>query len=133
MQSESLSIKLTALKFSGALAQSVEQRTENPCVPSSILGGATLTPEKFFGVFFFASQLLRHTLFFSHEVRNDHKGNNTPCGPPRGGQKFCRVTESESPPYQGGFGWVFFTFFSRKARNEKNAPCNPPQGGSFNW
>ena len=26
----------------GALAQSVEQRTENPCVPSSILGGATL-------------------------------------------------------------------------------------------
>ena len=25
----------------GALAQSVEQRTENPCVPSSILGGAT--------------------------------------------------------------------------------------------
>jgi hypothetical protein len=32
------------LKFRyGALAQSVEQRTENPCVPSSILGGATLT------------------------------------------------------------------------------------------
>ena len=27
--------------FSGALAQPVEQRTENPCVPSSILGGAT--------------------------------------------------------------------------------------------
>ena len=26
----------------GALAQSVEQRTENPCVPSPILGGATL-------------------------------------------------------------------------------------------
>ena len=25
----------------GALAQPVEQRTENPCVPSSILGGAT--------------------------------------------------------------------------------------------
>ena len=25
----------------GALAQLVEQRTENPCVPSSILGGTT--------------------------------------------------------------------------------------------
>ena len=25
----------------GAIAQLVEQRTENPCVPSSILGGAT--------------------------------------------------------------------------------------------
>ena len=28
----------------GALAQSVEQWTENPRVPSSILGGATITP-----------------------------------------------------------------------------------------
>ncbi len=26
----------------GAIAQLVEQRTENPCVPSSILGGTTL-------------------------------------------------------------------------------------------
>ena len=26
----------------GALAQLVEQRTENPCVPSSILGGTTI-------------------------------------------------------------------------------------------
>ncbi len=31
-------------KICGALAQSVEQRTENPCVPSSILGGATNRP-----------------------------------------------------------------------------------------
>ncbi len=29
-----------ALKNTGVLAQLVEQRTENPCVPSSILGGA---------------------------------------------------------------------------------------------
>ncbi len=29
------------IKF-GAIAQLVEQRTENPCVPSSILGGTTL-------------------------------------------------------------------------------------------
>ena len=27
----------------GAIAQLVEQRTENPCVPSSILGGPTPT------------------------------------------------------------------------------------------
>ena len=30
---------------SGSLAQSVEQRTENPRVPSSILGGATTIKE----------------------------------------------------------------------------------------
>jgi hypothetical protein len=29
------------LKKAGALAQSVEQRTENPCVPGSIPGGTT--------------------------------------------------------------------------------------------
>ena len=28
-------------KLEGAIAQLVEQRTENPCVPSSILGGTT--------------------------------------------------------------------------------------------
>ncbi len=28
-------------KNDGAIAQLVEQRTENPCVPSSILGGTT--------------------------------------------------------------------------------------------
>ena len=28
-------------KKEGAIAQLVEQRTENPCVPSSILGGTT--------------------------------------------------------------------------------------------
>ncbi len=30
-----------AHQIKGALAQLVEQRTENPCVPSSILGGTT--------------------------------------------------------------------------------------------
>ena len=29
-------------KANGTLAQMVEQWTENPCVPSSILGGATM-------------------------------------------------------------------------------------------
>jgi hypothetical protein len=31
----------TENKYNGALAQLVEQWTENPCVPSSILGGTT--------------------------------------------------------------------------------------------
>ena len=30
----------------GAIAQLVEQRTENPCVPSSILGGTTKRDSK---------------------------------------------------------------------------------------
>ena len=30
------------LKVNGALAQLVEQRTENPCVPGSIPGGTTI-------------------------------------------------------------------------------------------
>ena len=30
-----------AANATGAIAQLVEQRTENPCVPSSILGGTT--------------------------------------------------------------------------------------------
>ena len=43
----------------GAIAQLVEQRTENPCVPGSIPGGTTCkTPKSFiikrFGVFRFS-------------------------------------------------------------------------------
>ena len=34
----------------GAIAQLVEQRTENPCVPSSILGGTT--KKRLYGLFF---------------------------------------------------------------------------------
>jgi hypothetical protein len=38
----------------GALAQLVEQRTENPCVPGSIPGGTTIkNPNKMFGFFGF--------------------------------------------------------------------------------
>ncbi len=32
--------------MTGALAQLVEQRTENPCVPGSIPGGTTIKPEQ---------------------------------------------------------------------------------------
>ena len=42
----------------GALAQLVEQRIENPCVPSSILGGTTRSPE--FGASSFSFGALRH-------------------------------------------------------------------------
>ena len=46
----------------GAIAQLVEQRTENPCVPGSIPGGTTQeTPKclviKYFGVFLFIVNL----------------------------------------------------------------------------
>ena len=34
-------------RVSGALAQSVEQRTENPCVPGSIPGGTTEVEKAF--------------------------------------------------------------------------------------
>ncbi len=37
----------------GTLAQLVEQRTENPCVPGSIPGGTTLKPGLFDRVFCF--------------------------------------------------------------------------------
>ena len=41
----------------GAIAQLVEQRTENPCVPSSILGGATKSSKKFELFFLFVLAL----------------------------------------------------------------------------
>ena len=37
----------------GALAQLVEQWTENPCVPGSIPGGTTVEPTTFYGCGFF--------------------------------------------------------------------------------
>ncbi len=41
-----------APKYGGTIAQLVEQRTENPCVPGSIPGGTTKSPEEYFGLFF---------------------------------------------------------------------------------
>ena len=38
--------ELQVRKKPGAIAQLVEQRTENPCVPSSILGGTTENPRR---------------------------------------------------------------------------------------
>ena len=39
-------------KLRGAIAQLVEQRTENPCVPGSIPGGTTEKKEIHLGLFF---------------------------------------------------------------------------------
>ncbi len=44
---------LGRFKGNGALAQLVEQRIENPCVPSSILGGTTKKTPAMAGVFSF--------------------------------------------------------------------------------
>ncbi len=41
MPNGSLNTQLLTLNFNGAIAQLVEQRTENPCVPGSIPGGTT--------------------------------------------------------------------------------------------
>ena len=43
----------------GAIAQLVEQRTENPCVPGSIPGGTTVK-ESFFGVTLFFCYLSKY-------------------------------------------------------------------------
>ena len=47
----------------GTLAQLVEQRTENPCVPGSIPGGTTTTPQNvlFLGVFYFQELVINNS------------------------------------------------------------------------
>ena len=57
----------------GALAQLVEQRTENPCVPGSIPGGTTTkNPNKLFGFFGFYNLLFKKNVisqyFFRHKT-----------------------------------------------------------------
>ncbi len=46
-----------APKYGGTIAQLVEQRTENPCVPGSIPGGTTKSPEEYFGLFLLYQQV----------------------------------------------------------------------------
>lgn len=56
----------------GTLAQLVEQRTENPCVPGSIPGGTTLKPDLLIGFFvlfkdkkgLISSNIIRLEFFF---------------------------------------------------------------------
>ena len=47
------SLYICAAKYKGTLAQLVEQRTENPCVPGSIPGGTTEKSEHFVRIFCF--------------------------------------------------------------------------------
>ena len=46
MKRAALQLTISERKNNGAIAQLVEQRTENPCVPSSILGGTTRNPRR---------------------------------------------------------------------------------------
>ena len=48
----------------GAIAQLVEQRTENPCVPGSIPGGTTKKTQSDFDCVFFLCIMLYNTLSF---------------------------------------------------------------------
>ncbi|VBB45877.1 hypothetical protein TRIP_D310272 [uncultured Paludibacter sp.] len=41
MSNRNFSVSLHSQKTNGTIAQLVEQRTENPCVPGSIPGGTT--------------------------------------------------------------------------------------------
>ncbi len=53
--------RLTAsFKATGALAQLVEQRTENPCVPGSIPGGTTQETRNYVAGFFVFILLSSH-------------------------------------------------------------------------
>ena len=51
-------LNLSLTRSKGTLAQLVEQRTENPCVPGSIPGGTTLKALNFEGFFFQVKLLL---------------------------------------------------------------------------
>ena len=52
------------LKATGALAQLVEQRTENPCVPGSIPGGTTFkNPLQLKRVFLFPQFVIKNLKF----------------------------------------------------------------------
>ncbi len=52
----------------GAVAQLVEQRTENPCVPGSSPGGAT-SPERLFGAFLYIQVPQEHKILFYEKSR----------------------------------------------------------------
>ncbi len=54
-------VYLQAEKQNGAIAQVVEQRTENPCVPGSNPGGTTKTGNKKVTRFFFLHTVKKKT------------------------------------------------------------------------
>ena len=58
-------------KINGAIAQLVEQRTENPCVPGSIPGGTTEKRELNWVLFFCVAKCVTHPLN-PHPVRGTY-------------------------------------------------------------
>ena len=55
----------------GTLAQLVEQRTENPCVPGSIPGGTTINPLRNYWVFYFFGKV-KLLLFNYMLIKKNH-------------------------------------------------------------
>ena len=71
-------------KNDGAIAQLVEQRTENPCVPGSIPGGTTSTKVKSLihtELAIFLLVTIAHSHYISHYVldRQSFAGSNVVC------------------------------------------------------
>ena len=74
----------------GAIAQLVEQRTENPCVPSSILGGTTENPRRCI-LRGFDFLILLHLRFVRPRVRGKPSSSHFPndTGVKESGGKPC--------------------------------------------
>ncbi len=70
--------ELQVRKILGAIAQLVEQRTENPCVPSSILGGTTENPRRCI-LRGFKFLILLHLRFVRPRVRGSPGPPNVSC------------------------------------------------------
>ena len=69
MKQAALQLPISERKNNGAIAQLVEQRTENPCVPSSILGGTTRKNRELQKCNFLNFLLVKHIL----SLRTAHK------------------------------------------------------------
>ena len=64
-------IHLHSQSSDGAIAQSVEQKTENPCVPGSIPGGTTIkNPWKIFRDFFITKDLIKKISYSNFPKQN---------------------------------------------------------------
>ena len=77
----------------GAIAQLVEQRTENPCVPGSIPGGTTLKKSKKKQT----PDFQKKSGVFCFPARRKKVRNMTVSGVPKGG---AEKVERKSPPNQ---------------------------------
>ena len=71
MKRAALQLPISKRKNNGAIAQLVEQRTENPCVPGSIPGGTT---PPFIGPVCASSRAFFYALFVSDIGSADFSG-----------------------------------------------------------